>query len=222
MLHKILVAAAFVFSASAFADECATRVVTDKIYDSQGASIVSEKSRTSCGTGSNLTALVGIDERCYYFDTVGGRQLACQFPNGQWIAYGDVPVEAIDAFGVGEAEPQSGNYSTRQDYYTGTPSMVGFITNFSKWMSGSLDSESSVLHKKAMYFAAQYSKNGELVTWTNKKQTEMGRIKVVSTIPVQGGICRRMLIELTVGNSSRNLTETACYNISTNKWNFII
>ena len=221
MLGKILVTVALTFSANAFADECATRVITDKIYDSQGAELVSEQSRTSCGNGgSNLNALVGIDDHCYYFDTPGGRQLACQYPNGNWVAFGDIPVEAIDSFARSEDAPQSGRYSTRQDYQT-NPSFLTMFLNFTKWWQGSLSSESKVLHDKAIYFAVQHSKNGELVTWRNKQGTEQGRIKVVSTMPVSGGFCRRMLVELSVGNSIRNLNETACLNINTNQWHFI-
>ena len=95
MLRKILVAATLVFSGSAFADECATRVMTDKVFDSKGSTIVTEQSRTSCGNaGSNLQALVGIDSYCYYYPVRNERMLACQYPNGQWTTFADTPTDA--------------------------------------------------------------------------------------------------------------------------------
>ena len=219
MLRKVLVVLALTFSASVFADDCATRVITDKLYDKSGASIMSEQSKTSCGNaGSNLQTLVGIDQQCYYYEVRGQQQLACQYPNGNWVTFGDI--EAIDLFAGGN-DPQSGKYSAHTEYVPSNGSMLIVLNNFINWYRGTLDKESQELHARSVLFALENSNNGQLVTWTNKKGTEMGRIKVVSTVPVQGGICRRMLVELTVGDRIRNLNETACYNISTNKWSFI-
>lgn len=220
ILRKILVTASLMFSVSAFADECATRVVTDKVLDSKGASIVSEESRTSCGNaGPNLQALMGIDSYCYYYPVRNEQMLACQYPNGQWVTFADTPVDTLDAF-VSSEDTKTSQYSTNTNYVQGPPSFVMYLTNFMRWFRGNLDAESKKLHERAVLFTVEYAKNGQLVSWQNSKGTESGRIKVVSTLPVNGGICRRMLMEITVDKNSRNHTETACYNISTNKWHF--
>lgn len=221
MLTRLLVAGLVLWSANALAnEECTTRIVTDKIYDVNGASIVSEQSRTSCGHGgSKLLSLVGIDDRCYYYNVRGQKQLACQYPNGNWVTFGDT-VDSIDSFS-GETSPQTGKYSAQSNYYENTGSLVTLLVNFTKWRMAKLDDESKQLHERAVYLALENADNGQIVTWTNRKQTEMGRIKIVSTLPVQGGVCRRMLVELTVGNNVRNLSETACNNFSTENWHFI-
>lgn len=220
MLRKILIAATLLFSVNAFADDCATRVLTDKVYDSKGSTIMSEQSRTSCGNaGSNLQALVGIDSYCYYYPVRNEQMLACQYPNGQWVTFADTPVDALDAFD-GEENTITSKYSTTTTYIDGPPSFLKYLGNFLRWSLGNLDSESKKLHERSVLFAVEHSQNGQLVTWQNSKGTEYGRIKVVSTLPVNGGICRRMLIETTVGKNTRNHTETACYNVSTNKWHF--
>ena len=220
MLRKILVAATLVFSGSAFADECATRVMTDKVFDGKGSTIVTEQSRTSCGNaGSNLQALVGIDSYCYYYPVRNERMLACQYPNGQWVTFADTPTDALDAF-AGDEDTRTSQYSTNTNYVQGAPSFVMYFVNFMRWAGGNLDSESKKLHERSVIFAVENAQNGQLVTWQNSKGTESGKIKVVSTLPVNGGICRRMLMEIIVGKNSRNHSETACYNISTNKWHF--
>lgn len=221
MLGKLLIASLVLWSPNVLAnDECTTRIITDKIYDINGAAILSEQSRTSCGHGgSKLNALVGIDERCYYYNVRGEQQLACQYPNGNWVTFGDVATDSIDSFS-GTRAPLTGNYSAQTNYHANTGSLVTVLVNFTKWRAASLDSESKKLHERAVYLALENASNGQIVSWTNKKQTEMGRIKIVSTQPVQGGVCRRMLVELNVGNSVRNLNETACNTIGTDKWYF--
>lgn len=220
MLRKALFVLLLVLSSSAFADDCATRVVTDKVYDTNGASIVTEQSRTSCGNaGSNLQALVGIDSQCYYYQVRGEQMMACQYPNGQWTTFADTPVDALDAF-AGNDNTITSQYSTHTNYVSGPPSFVMYFNNFINWWRGKLDSESQKLHERAVYFAVEHSKNGQLVSWQNSKGTEQGKIKVVSTLPVNGGVCRRMIMEITVDRSSRNHNETACYNFGTNKWYF--
>lgn len=220
MMRKILVAAAMVFSSSVFADECATRVMTDKVLDSKGSTIVTEQSRTSCGNaGSNLQALVGIDSYCYYYPVRGEQMLACQYPNGQWATFADTPVDALDAF-AGDEDTQTGKYSTNTHYMQGPPSFVMYIGNFLRWWNGNLSAEAKKLHERSVIFAVEQSKNGQLVSWQTPKGNESGRIKVVSTLPVQGGVCRRMIMEINVDKNTRNHSETACYNISTNKWHF--
>lgn len=221
MLRALVVACAVLVSVPALADDCTTRVVTDKVYDATGAVIVSEESRTSCGNGgSNLLALVGIDSRCYYYNVRGNRQLACQYPNGNWISFGDQPADVIDVF-AGDTEPQSGKYSTYTGYQQNRGSGLTIFLNWAGWFRGSLDDESQRLHEQAMFLALENAKNGELVSWQNRKGTESGRIKVVATNAVQGGVCRRVLVELSVGRNVRNLNETACINFSTNNWHFI-
>lgn len=218
MLHKILFVSALVLSSTVYADDCATRILTDKMLDSNGSEIVSQQSRTSCGNMGNLSQLLGIDQRCYPIEHNGNPSLACQYPGGRWTVVGDP--ETFDLF-AGPNSPNSGNYNVNDNYISGPAGTIIYLANFWKWGFGRLDDESKNLHTTAVFLTLQRAQNGELVTWRNPKGTSWGQMKVVKSVPASNGICRTILMQIVKGNYAREISETACYNSSANKWYFI-
>lgn len=218
MLKKLLVTSLAVLAGSVYADDCATRVITDRLADRVGNEIVSEQSRTSCGNMGNLTQLVGIDQRCYPIEYNGNPSLACQYPGGRWEVVGDP--ETFDVF-AGPNTPNTGNYNINNNYIAGPAGFIVYFANLWKWGFGRLDNESKNLHATTVFLTLERAQNGELVTWQNPKDSSWGRMKVVKTVPVNGGVCRTILMQVVKGSHAREMSEVACYNNSTNKWNFV-
>lgn len=208
-----------IWSNNVFA-ECSSRTITDKITDSEGKEIISEQNQVSCADGApSLESLVGIDSKCNIYEIKGYPQMACKYPNGRWEVINDI--EVFDTLS-GSDSPLSGNYSTAETFVsTENGNFVAQFTNFSRWASGLLDSDSQEIHDRTVFLALQHAKNGEVVRWTNPEANTSGRMKVVLTTAVQGGICRRMLVELKTRNQPRNILETACYDRNTALWHFL-
>lgn len=200
--------------------ECSSRTLTDKITDADGHEIISEQNQVSCADGApSLESLVGIDSRCNIYEIKGYPQMACKYPNGRWEVINDI--EAFDALSGSEV-PLSSRYSTTENYVNIEHAfLVSSIYNIGRWANGSLDSDSEEIHNRAVFLTLENAKNGEVVRWRNPEMNTSGRMKVVLTTSVQGGICRRMLVELTVNRQSRNVLETGCFDRNTNAWRFL-
>lgn len=216
---KYLVLFCAVWSSNLLAD-CSSRTLTDKITDTEGKEIISEQNQVSCADGApSIDSLVGIDSSCNVYEIKGYPQMACKYPNGRWEVINDI--EAFDALS-GSENPLSSRYSTTENYVNiENAFLASSIYNVSRWASGLLDSESQELHNRTVFLTLENAKNGEVVRWRNPEMNTSGRMKVVLTTSVNGGICRRMLVELTVENQRRNLTETGCFDQTTGVWRFI-
>lgn len=216
---KYLILFCAVWSSNLLAD-CSSRTLTDKITDTEGKEIISEQNQVSCAEGApSLESLVGIDSRCNIYEIKGYPQMACRYPNGRWEVINEI--ETFDTLS-GSENPLSGNYSTTETYVNiDNAPLVSGIYNIMRHAGGELDSESQELHNRSVYLTLENAKNGEVVRWNNPEMNTSGRMKVVLTTAVRGGICRRMLVELTVNRQSRNVLETGCYDRSSESWRFL-
>ena len=218
-MSKLLVLALLSLMSGTTWAQCATKTVTDRLSDANGAVIVTEKSRTSCGdAGSNVKQVEGIDDHCYYVPSEDGQEsLACQWPSGRWEIIGDV--NTIDLF-TGPNQSSSSKRSVTQDYIRGNESLAALVSNVIRWSAGKLDEESKRLHNTAIFVTLERAKNGEIVSWKNPKQNTSGKIKVVKTISHGEGFCRYMMMQIVKDDTPRELKETACYNNNNGKWYF--
>jgi hypothetical protein len=208
-----------VFLPSYALGNCSSRTITDKLTDIDGQELISESNQVSCSEGSpSLESLVGIDSKCNVYEVQGQPQMACKYPNGRWEVISDI--EAFDAL-TGSESPISTHMSTRQDFITDGGSGIVALFNLARWSSGILDSSSQELHERSVFLTLENAANGEVVKWRNPEMDTSGKMKVVLTTAVQGGICRKVLIEIKKGNHPQNISETACRDLATNQWRFI-
>jgi hypothetical protein len=75
-------------------------------------------------------------------------------------------------------------------------------------------------HTKAMIFAAENLDNGEITEWDNPSNGTAGKIRVMLTRPVQGGVCRLMFVQVEMRNNIRDYSEYACKTIDSQFWTF--
>lgn len=86
--------------------------------------------------------------------------------------------------------------------------------------SHSLNYVDQQTHTKAMIFAAENLDNGQITEWNNPSNATAGRIKVMMTKPVQGGVCRLMFVQIEMRNNIKDYSEYACKTIDSQFWTF--
>jgi surface antigen len=77
------------------------------------------------------------------------------------------------------------------------------------------------MHTQSVYHALNNLENGELVEWFNHRTDAQGKTRIVYTYPGSGNICRRVHSWVRFGADEKSFQDTACYNNTTNSWNFI-
>lgn len=115
--------------------------------------------------------------------------------------------------------PLSATNGVRQDYQSNT-SFVALGVNLFKVFSGSLNSEDKQTHIMTVVHAMQNLDNGEIAEWYNPTNDTAGRVRVVMTYPVQGGVCRRFFTEVRIKNHIRDYNEQGCLTIDSRYWSF--
>jgi hypothetical protein len=99
--------------------------------------------------------------------------------------------------------------------------LPGFFFNITKWFSKRLKPEDAAMHTQSVYHALNNLENGELVEWFNHRTDAQGKARIVYTYPGSGNICRRVHSWVRFGVDEKSFQDTACYNNTTNSWNFI-
>jgi len=126
---------------------------------------------------------------------------------------------ASTAFAQNVFTPLSASNGVRTDYQP-TTGLVSVVSNFAKAFDSTLNSDDKQTHIMTMLFAMQNLDNGETAVWYNQREQTAGRIKVILTHPVQGGICRRTFTEVRVGKEVREYEEVGCKTIDSQFWTF--
>lgn len=115
--------------------------------------------------------------------------------------------------------PLSATNGVRQDYHTNT-GLITLGVNLFKSFSGSLSSEDKQTHIMTVMNAMQNLDNGEIAEWYNPVNDTAGRVRIVMTYPVQGGICRRFFTEVRIKTHIRDYEEQGCKTMDSRFWSF--
>lgn len=115
--------------------------------------------------------------------------------------------------------PLSATNGVRQDYQANT-SFISLGVNLFKVFSGSLGFEDKQTHIMTVMHAMQNLDNDEIAEWYSAQNDTAGRVRVVMTYPVQGGVCRRFFTEVRIKNHIRDYTEVGCKTIDSQYWSF--
>lgn len=115
--------------------------------------------------------------------------------------------------------PLSATNGVRQDYQP-NGSIIAIGVNLFKVFSGSLNAEDKQTHTMTVLNAMQNLDNGEIAEWFNPANDTAGRVRIVMTYPVQGGICRRFFTEVRIKNHIRDYEEQGCKTMDSRFWSF--
>jgi surface antigen len=115
--------------------------------------------------------------------------------------------------------PLSATNGVRQDYQ-GNTSVVAVVVNMFKAVEGSLSHEDKQTHIMTVIHALQNSDNGEVSEWYNPSTDSAGRVSIVMTYPVQGGVCRRFFTEVRIKHRIREFSEQGCHTMDSRYWSF--
>jgi len=115
--------------------------------------------------------------------------------------------------------PLSATNGVRQDYQNNT-SVLAIVFNLFKAVEGSLSYEDKQTHIMTVIHALQNSDNGEVSEWYNPSTDSAGRVSIVMTYPVQGGVCRRFFSEIRIKQRIREFNEQGCHTMDSRYWSF--
>jgi surface antigen len=118
-------------------------------------------------------------------------------------------------------EPLSATAGVRTDY-TDPNNLIAIVSNIYKQSTGSLDSQDKLTHTKTVIYAAANLDTGSVVEWTNPSNNTAGRVKVVRTKPVQGGVCRLLFTQVEKDSTIRDYSEYACKTMDSRFWTFYL
>lgn len=115
--------------------------------------------------------------------------------------------------------PLSAIGGVRSDYSAPT-NIFAVIKNIYTQYSDSLSRQDQETHTKTVLIAVSYLDNGDIATWSNPETNTAGRIKIIFTKPVQGGICRLLSTEVEKDSQIKQYSELACKTIDNQYWTF--
>jgi surface antigen len=118
-------------------------------------------------------------------------------------------------------EPLSATAGVRTDY-SDPNNLIAVVGNIYKQSVGSLDSQDKLTHTKTVIFAAANLDTGSVIEWTNPSNGTAGRVKVIRTKPVQGGICRLLFTQVEKDRAIRDYSEYACKTMDSRFWTFYL
>jgi len=115
--------------------------------------------------------------------------------------------------------PFSATAGVRTDFYESN-NIVFLINNVIKQASGYLNKEDQETHIRTVIFAAANLPTNDEVEWHNPKNNTAGRVKIVMTRPVQGGVCRVLFTQVEKSGTVRDYHEVACKTVDSQYWTF--
>ena len=86
----------------------------------------------------------------------------------------------------------------------------------------SLNNSEVEMHKKSIYYALNFSENGELVEWHSPHREAFGKIKIIETFKGTKGfeVCRTYQSLITINTKERFIKNYACKKFN-NDWVFL-
>ena len=122
-----------------------------------------------------------------------------------------------------ETEGSIANYENSMVMGTSDPAAVTLflfndIVNFYRFNLNDFEKKT---HTTAIMFALDQAKNGQTVSWHNKKRFSHGKVRVMlSKFNKKGEFCRVFDSYIFLNGAERGTTNTACKNLENNSWVF--
>jgi len=129
-----------------------------------------------------------------------------------------------DTVGNFETEGSIANYENSMVTGTSDPAavtlfLVNDIINFYRFNLNDFEKKS---HTTAIMFALDQTKNGQTVSWHNKKRLAHGKVRILlSKFNKNGEFCRVIDSYIFLNGAERGTTNTACKNLKNNSWVFL-
>ena len=83
-----------------------------------------------------------------------------------------------------------------------------------------LSREDKIKHQSTIKFALENSPDMKVVSWYNKKNKTMGKVRVIESFPVSGATCRYYQVLIQKKNTARTAVYQACLYIGTVDWSY--
>ena len=75
-------------------------------------------------------------------------------------------------------------------------------------------------HVRTVVMAASSLDTGTAAEWVNESSGNAGKVRVVRTMPVQGGFCRLLFTQVEKGSKIYEYSEYACKTMDSQTWTF--
>jgi len=105
--------------------------------------------------------------------------------------------------------------------YTNGATFGAFVYALGKHLEASLDKEDSSYHAKTIYFALNNLETGEVAEWFNDNKGSHGKAQIKMTWTANGNVCRLVYSYVLTMKHNFTYEDKACYNNTTNAWNFV-
>lgn len=96
-----------------------------------------------------------------------------------------------------------------------------YFWNGVQYMRFTLKTSEKLLHQQSVYHALNNTKNGEVTSWYSKKRLVSGKVRIIHSYPVSGGVCRTYQALIKVKGLARHMTNNACKHHSAVTWQFL-
>lgn len=117
--------------------------------------------------------------------------------------------------------PAFGNYIVPNPVINPANQIYGMIYNFAAYNYYGLSKDDKQRQQEAVFYALNNADNGEVVEWYNERSNTFGKVKPVQSYPQGSGYCRTLFSLISVKNTQRTFTETACVEGGHEGWRFI-
>ena len=97
-------------------------------------------------------------------------------------------------------------------------SMPAFLWRQTQFIRFRLKKEEKKMHKSAVFFMLENTKNGEIVSWYSDKRLANGHVRVIHSYPISGGYCRTYQAYIKLNGTERHMTNNACKYIGSLGW----
>ena len=99
--------------------------------------------------------------------------------------------------------------------------LPAYFWNGIQYLRFSLRTSEKMLHQQSVYHALNNTKNGEVTSWYSKKRLVNGKVRVIHSYPISGGVCRTYQALIKVKGLARHMTNNACKHHSAVTWAFL-
>ena len=99
--------------------------------------------------------------------------------------------------------------------------LPAYFWNGIQYLRFSLRTSEKMLHQQSVYHALNNTKNGEVTSWYSKKRLVSGKVRIIHSYPISGGVCRTYQALIKVKGLARHMTNNACKHHSAVTWAFL-
>ena len=99
--------------------------------------------------------------------------------------------------------------------------LPAYLWNGVQYLKFSLKKEEKLLHQSAVFHALNNTENGAITSWYSKKRQANGKVRVIHSYPISGGVCRTYQAYIKVNGLARHMTNNACKHYSAVTWQFL-